>query len=511
MLQQLNERIQGMIAWIILGLVMVTFALFGLDYYMQSRQDKAVVVEVNGEPILEQTLALSARRSRQLRQVTTHAVQTETEKQLKMRVLNELIQNRVLLQAATQQGFYVSPTEATQAILSIPQFQTDGHFSSNRYAEALSGAFFTEAAFHEEVRQGMMMNQQRFAFMGTAFVLPQETDQFARAMLETRTYAYLQIPTQRFVAQQVVAEKAMETYYQAHQKRFLTPEQVSIEYIQLSLDAFQAKIQIPLADMKRYYEENQMKKPFDEVKAEIEAQLKMERAEQQYTKAVDALSDLSYQTPDTLAPVAHALHLPLQQTPLFTRAGGELPLTQQKRVIRAAFSQEVLQFENNSAPIHLTDHDVIVLRVHQRVPATIKPFAEVKQTIQTELAAQQAANAAKRLGVTLLQTLHAGTPLQDTHLQWVTVTAAKRDSDAVPEEMNTLAFQLTQQAPLRGRSLANGDYVIVRLISVTPGKASSLDPEQRAAMRQQLASNEGAIAYDLYLTTLMQQAKVRRI
>jgi peptidyl-prolyl cis-trans isomerase D len=61
-------------------------------------------------------------------------------------------------------GFEVSPAQANSAILSIPQFQQDGHFSKDKYQQALTGALFTPETFQKEVRQGMLLNQQRFCF-----------------------------------------------------------------------------------------------------------------------------------------------------------------------------------------------------------------------------------------------------------------------------------------------------------------------------------------------------------
>ena len=38
MLQKLNERIQGVVAWLVIILIAITFTLFGVDYYLQSHQ-----------------------------------------------------------------------------------------------------------------------------------------------------------------------------------------------------------------------------------------------------------------------------------------------------------------------------------------------------------------------------------------------------------------------------------------------------------------------------------------
>jgi len=50
MLQSIRDHAQGWIAWVIVSLIILTFALFGIDQYAQG--DKiTVVAEVNGEDV----------------------------------------------------------------------------------------------------------------------------------------------------------------------------------------------------------------------------------------------------------------------------------------------------------------------------------------------------------------------------------------------------------------------------------------------------------------------------
>ena len=176
MLQKLNDRIQGVVAWVVIILIAITFTLFGLDYYMQSRHESTAQVEVNGQPITRQAFESNYRRTRQQRDPSLMTAASDI--QLKQQVLDEMIVNSVSMQSARTNGFEVNPAQANAAILGIPQFQQDGHFSADRYQQALNGAFFTPDSFQKEVRQGMLLNQQRFALIGTSFVLPNELNQF---------------------------------------------------------------------------------------------------------------------------------------------------------------------------------------------------------------------------------------------------------------------------------------------------------------------------------------------
>lgn len=255
MLQKLNERIQGVVAWIIIVLVTITFTLFGIDYYLQSRHESVAQAEVNGQAISKQAFELSYRRTRQLRDPSQ--LNVARENQLKQQVLDDMIVNSLSMQSARSSGFEVNSAQANAAIVSIPQFQEDGHFSTNRYAQALSGAFFTPESFQQEVRQGMLLNQQRFALIGTAFSLPNELKQFVKLYMQTRDYTYLKIPALQFLKQVNISDDEVRSYYQQNKQVFLSPEKVSIDYVRLSMRDIKSKITLSPDQLKHYYDENQ--------------------------------------------------------------------------------------------------------------------------------------------------------------------------------------------------------------------------------------------------------------
>lgn len=512
MLQKLNERIQGLVAWIIIILVAITFTLFGIDYYMQSHHESNVEVNVNGQPITKQTLELSYRRARQSRDPAK--ITAVSENQLKQQILNELIVNNVSVQSARASGFEVSAAQADAAILSIPQFQEEGHFSSGRYTEALNNAFFTPESFQKEVRQGMLLNQQRFALIGTSFALPGDIKKFVNLYLQTRDYDYLQIPVQHFLNKTKVSEQEITNWYAQHKQSFLAPEQISIDYMQLSLQEIKKSIALSDTQIRRYYDENSstITRPFSDVQAEIKEQLLVELAQEKYAKKLEKLSDLSYQTPDSLLPVAEALNMNVQESGLFSKEGGDTPLLKNKQIIEAAFSHDVLELGNNSEPVQLDNDTVVVLRVNKHVLAAEKPLDEVKRLIAEQLAKKQAEIDVMRLGTELLKAQNNSVQhtklINKYHLKWKAVKQAARDSEDTPELVNELAFTLSHAGEKDGRSLMNGDYVIVALKSINNGDLESLDKEHINSITQQIEANYGVMDYELYVAGLMNKAEI---
>ena len=514
MLQKLNERIQGVIAWVVIVLIAFTFALFGIEYYMQSHEDASLQLEVNGQPITKKFFELNYWRARQRTQAALKAGQ---EKQLKKAVLDDIVLNSVSVQAAKMNGFEVSNEQAESAILNIPQFQKEGQFSSDQYQQALSNALFTPETFQQEVRQGMLLNQQRFVFIGTAVALPNEIKHFVKLYLQSRNYNYLIIPATAFTNSSGITDKDISTYYQQHQNEFVSPEQVAIDYISLSPQDLKKNLKPSEEEVTRYYEENYASSPskpaLSEVRTTIENQLIADMAQSQYTKTLEQLTDLSYQTPDSLTSVAETLKLPIQQTPLFSRQGGDTPLTKNPQLLKAAFSHDVLALGNNSEPIRIDNDTVMVLRVNKHLPASHQSLSEVKQQISHLITKEVAQTQAKQVGETLISN---SSPAQEAdilkkyHLQWQTTEDTPRDTNKVAEPINTLAFSIARIGNKSGKSLDNGDYILVHLKKINDGNLAALDNEQVASITQQLEAGYGEIDYQLYINSLLKEAKITK-
>ena len=512
MLQKLNERIQGLVAWIVISLVAITFTLFGVDYYLQSHHESSAQADVNGEPITKQSFDLTYRRARQSRSLPQ--LSAARDNQFKQQLLKEMIVNTVTVQAAHSNGFEVSPSQADAAILSIPQFQEEGHFSSDRYTQALNGALFTPQSFQKEVRQGMLLNQQRFAFIGTAFVLPKDIEQFVKLYMQTRDYDYVTIPASRFSDLIKVSDEAIASYYQQHPKAFLSPEEVSIDYVRLSLPDIKKTIDISEPQIRQYYDENKstMTKPYLDVKSDIHEQLLAERAQAIYAQTLEQLSDVSYQSPDTLKPTAKLLSLPIESTGLFSRLGGDEPLLKNRLVVDAAFSHDVLELGNNSDPIQLDNDSVVVLRVNKHDLASERSLNDVKDMIYKKLVKKNAEKEAMNIGAALISQKDALPAqiklMEENHLTWKPVKLAGRDGDEKMQSINEIAFNLPRVGDVAGDRLPNGDYVVVSLKAINNGRLDRLDHEQLASITQQIESNNGVMDYELYVNGLMVKASI---
>lgn len=255
MLQKLNERLQGVIAWIIVILVTITFAIFGVDYFIQNRHGSASAeVKVNNQIITKREFDINLRRIAQMRE--REGFSDGNDQGLKQQVLDDMILNLITVQAADKNGFSVSNQQANSAILNIPQFLEEGQFSNSKYTQALHNAMYTHETFQEEVMKGMLVNQQRFALVGTEFSLPDELQKFVSLFMQKRDYKYLSIPASGFANDIKISESEVEDYYIRHIKEYYYPEQVALNYVRVSAKDIRDSIKLSDEKIRRYYDEN---------------------------------------------------------------------------------------------------------------------------------------------------------------------------------------------------------------------------------------------------------------
>src|SRR5690606_12228179 len=155
MLQKLRDKTTGWIATVILGLLMIPFAFFGMESYMQ--QQVATHAAVISQPpswwqsaprvwplsYLWKTHEIDANEFRQRFEIARMRARDEQGDAFdakafesadnKRKVLDDMIDEQVMRMAAERDGIVVSDAEVRAAIQAIPDFQVDGRFDANRY------------------------------------------------------------------------------------------------------------------------------------------------------------------------------------------------------------------------------------------------------------------------------------------------------------------------------------------------------------------------------------------
>ncbi|MGE4534382.1 SurA N-terminal domain-containing protein [Halomonas sp.] len=252
MLQSIRDRSRSWGAKIIIGAVVVTMALFGVESLVGLFGNSGdEVAEVNGEPIMRQELELAVQRA-----IRSGQVPPEQERALRAQMLDQLITDRVLRQYAEEGGLHLSEEQLDQIIVSLPEFQDqEGRFDSDLFRNRLASAGYTPVGFREQLRQDMQQQQLQQGLAFSDFTLESERERLAELQRQTRTFRHAAIDAAALDEEVAASEAQIEAYYEAHQEAFRRPEQVRLEYVVVDRQAMADQVEVDEAALRDAWRE----------------------------------------------------------------------------------------------------------------------------------------------------------------------------------------------------------------------------------------------------------------
>lgn len=258
MLQSIRERAQGVIAWIIVILISVPFALWGIQEYLGVGSEP-VVASVNDRDITEREFENRYRDFRQnLRQRLGSNYRPELldEALLRKEVLDSMIRNELIMQASDELGLRAGNDLVSQTILGIPSFQVDGRFNQQAYERGVQSQGLTPTGFEERVRAAIVSDQMSKAIGGSEFSTQSELDTIVKLRLQQREISYLVIPTAKVADQVAVTDAEIQAHYDANPGDFMAPERVKVNYIDLEIDKISGTLSVDEENLLGYYEQH---------------------------------------------------------------------------------------------------------------------------------------------------------------------------------------------------------------------------------------------------------------
>lgn len=269
MLQTIREKTSGWVATVIIGLLIIPFAFFGVNNYF-SEQAELWVAKVGEEEISQETYRQRFEEYRQqMRQMLGENFdpsQLETP-EAKRRVLDALVEEALLRQAAAGLGMAVSANQLQQQIMDIEAFKVDGKFDVNQYRVLLASQGMTPLSFEQRMREDLEVRALPTALSRSALATASEVDDYFRLRDQKRDFRYLELPVPDDAAVGEPTAEQLVAFHKDNQQRYQTEETVSIEYLEVDATA------IPVPSVP---DEDTLRQRYEEQKArftEIEQRL----------------------------------------------------------------------------------------------------------------------------------------------------------------------------------------------------------------------------------------------
>ncbi len=245
MLTAIRERATGWIAWVIVILITIPFALWGINSYFQGGSVTATAT-VNGVDITntayQQALA-GQRRALADRLGSDFDPALLDSPGIKRRVLDGLIDNQLLHQFTREQNFSIPDSQLTRLIQEFPEFQQDGRFSQELYVELLGANRLSPQGFEQSQRLNGMVNQLQAGINDSAFLTEMERDRLLVLQEQTRTVEYALLKADQYVDEFVISADQVHAYYDKYNEHYLTDARIKVDYIELSVESLSALIE----------------------------------------------------------------------------------------------------------------------------------------------------------------------------------------------------------------------------------------------------------------------------
>jgi peptidyl-prolyl cis-trans isomerase D len=242
----------------------------------------------------------------------------------------------------------------------------------------------------------------------------------------------------------------------------------------------------------------------EQVRTEIERELKKQRAGRKFAEAAETFSNLVYEQPDSLKPVAEKYKIAVQTSGWVTRQSAPVQVLNNQRVLSALFTDEAIKNRHNTEALEVAPGTLVSARVIERRPAMTRPIEEVRSDIVRQLTQKEAAALAHKQGLAKLGELRKGNA---GAVQFGPAgTVSREDPKGVSPESLAAIFRAdrTKLPAYAGVALPSG-YVVLRISKVTD---VDIDQATLKNLQAELGRATGTQEFQAFLASLRANAKV---
>ena len=258
MLDKFRSYAQTKAAQVILALVLIPFALFGIDSYLNQAGNNLSIAKVDGYKIAlpEYNRAIENVRNRMMSEGKKVDPAMFDSFEFKESVVDGLITKQLINNDIKKSQFKITDQQLSQYIIGMPDFQKDGKFSQELYDKVLQNNQLNPTKFEESIRNDLLIQQVRDGLQKLTFIPPNNLTETLKATSQQREVTVAEFKTKEYMAKANISEKDMQVFYDQNKSKFLAPEQVKAEFVVFSLTSILPSITVSEDEVKTFYKTN---------------------------------------------------------------------------------------------------------------------------------------------------------------------------------------------------------------------------------------------------------------
>jgi peptidyl-prolyl cis-trans isomerase D len=256
MLRLMRKQAGSWVIKILLGAIVIVFIFWGVGSFRSQRGGRVALV--NGDQItLDEYREAYNNLIEQLRRRFGGNLDEDMLKQLqvKRQALNQLIDNKLLVQEAKRLKFRVSKKELADAILNITAFQRAGIFDSRLYRDVLDRLKMTPEAFEEAQKNAMLIDKLRTLITSSAKISDQEALEWFNWINASVNIDYVVFSPSRYKDIHP-SDEEIKTFFENHKENYKTDAMIKVRYLNFNPDTFRSKVVLSDEEIREYYDEN---------------------------------------------------------------------------------------------------------------------------------------------------------------------------------------------------------------------------------------------------------------
>lgn len=516
MLQNIRDKSSSWVVKVIVGFIILTFAMFGLDAIVGAFTGGGdEVATVNDKKISRYELEISTQR--QVRQALAEMgpdadPSALNENLIRQRALQTLINREAALQAAKEGGLTVSELQIDRLILSTPEFRgSDGEFSADQFKVMLSNVGMTPRQFREELRKDVLVNQLQGGMSLSEFMPEKYIRQVVALDSQTRDLRFIALKADQQEGI-TVSDAEIEVYYNKNQQAFALPERVKLNYIQISQDDFEADVEVTEEALKSAYASYQQRSASQasyyashilldtESRSEKEAVAELEKIKARVEQG-ESFAELAKEFSEDVGSATD---------------GGKLGLVEPDS-FDADFENALFSLNEGevSAPV-VTEFGAHLIYLNNKETVALSSFEEIKPTLEADLKAKRAAEKYLLLTEELANASFASADLQEPAKE-LKLTVQSTDYFSAqggegiashPAVVRAAFSDLVKQEEANSDLIELDDHnaVVIRAVDVKEPSVRPLD-EVAEQIRQTLTVEKQVAAVEVIAAELIAQSE----
>ncbi|SMM97983.1 Peptidyl-prolyl cis-trans isomerase PpiD [uncultured Candidatus Thioglobus sp.] len=255
MLSSIKSKIKGWVAYLVIGLITVPFALFGISEYFTGSEN-IIVADIDGDQISKQVFFQKfTPRKRQLQKELAENYTDESEISLKKSTISSIIDEHLLKRMAEQMGYVTTPLELQVFIKANDAFKVDEKFSLERYKQLLRLNGYTSAKYELEQVERLNQEQIKYNFSDSAFTTPSALKRMQALNDQQRKFSYIMLNAKDYLDETKVDPESIAAFFKENKQTFFDPQKIKVDFIELSSDNIAKNIKVDEEALLSLYED----------------------------------------------------------------------------------------------------------------------------------------------------------------------------------------------------------------------------------------------------------------